>query len=69
MTTSSNPPSVSIEQQIACVRREIGFREHVYARRVSDGKMTQKLADRELAAMRAVLATLETMPKTQPGLI
>lgn len=50
---------ISVEQQIACVRREIGLREHVYPRRISDGKMTQKLADRELAAMRAVLATLD----------
>lgn len=60
---------ISIEQQIACVRREIGYRERVYARRISDGKMTQKLADRELAAMRAVLATLEALPKTQERLI
>ncbi|MBE7420666.1 MAG: hypothetical protein HS128_23465 [Ideonella sp.] len=60
---------ISIEQQIAAVQREIRMREHVYPRRISDGKMTQKLADRELAAMRAVLATLETLPKTQPGLI
>lgn len=59
---------VSIESQIECVKREIGMREHVYPRRVADQKMTQSLADRELANMRAVLATLEALPKTQPGL-
>jgi hypothetical protein len=34
------------------------MRERVYPRRVADGKMTQALADDELAAMRAVLQTL-----------
>lgn len=60
---------ISIEQQIAAVQREIRMRERVYPRRVSDRKMTQQLADRELAAMRAVLATLEALPKTQERLI
>jgi len=49
---------VPIEAQIACVERELRYRERVYARRVRDGKMTQDLADRELAAMSAVLNTL-----------
>lgn len=59
---------ISIEQQVECVKRELRFREHVYKRRVADQKMTQALADHELATMRAVLATLEALPKTQPGL-
>lgn len=50
--------AVPIAAQVACVKREIGFRERVYARRVAEGKMTQALADKELSAMRAVLATL-----------
>ena len=60
---------ISIERQIACVQRELGYRERVYARRVADGKMTQAKADDEIAAMRAVLATLEALPKTQPSLL
>ncbi len=50
------PPS--IDEQILCVERELGFRERLYVRSVASGKMTQKLADRELGAMRAVLDTL-----------
>lgn len=49
---------ITIAAQIACVEREIGMREHVYHRRVSEGKMTVNKARDELAAMRAVLATL-----------
>lgn len=36
------------------IAREIKQREHVYPRRVSEGKMTQKLADYQLAVMRAI---------------
>lgn len=63
------PDIVSIERQIEAVQREIRFREYVYPRRVGDGKMTQAKADDELAAMRAVLATLEALPKTQGVLL
>ena len=70
MTTdpSADDAPVPIEAQIACVQREIRMREHVYPRRVAEQKMTQALADRELSTMRAVLATLVMVPKTQPGL-
>lgn len=50
--------SVPLADQIACVRREIGMRERVYKRWVSDQKMSQHKADTELEAMRAVLETL-----------
>jgi len=65
---SADDAPVPIEAQIACVQREIRMREHVYPRRVAEQKMTQALADRELSTMRAVLATLVMVPKTQPGL-
>jgi hypothetical protein len=48
----------SLDEQIACVRREIDLRERLYPRWVAMQKMTQTSSDRELAAMRAVLATL-----------
>jgi hypothetical protein len=51
-------PPVSIDDQIACVEREIGFRERVYPRWVEQKKMTQRVMERELLRMRAVLCTL-----------
>ena len=50
---------VTIEEQIACIEREIRMREHVYARRVANGAMTQAQSDREMRLIGAVLATLE----------
>jgi hypothetical protein len=55
------PATFSIADQIACVRREIGMRERVYPKWVAGGRMKQDAADRELAAMRAVLATLQSL--------
>jgi hypothetical protein len=52
---------VSLADQIASVQREIAMRERVYPKWVSAGRMKQVAADRELAAMRAVLATLEAL--------
>ncbi len=49
---------MTLQEQIDCVVREIKMREQVYPRLVSQGKMRQEKADRELTAMRAVLATL-----------
>lgn len=57
----SAPPAVPIDAQVECVQRELRFRARVYARRVADGKMTQRKADEELAAMNAVLATLQSV--------
>ena len=49
----------SIEEQIACVKREVGMRERLYPRWVAMRKMSQSKADEELNAMKAALATLE----------
>ena len=49
---------VSIEDQIKCVRRELALRRIVYKKRVDSGAMTQSTANREIAAMEAVEATL-----------
>jgi hypothetical protein len=49
----------SLAEQISCVKREIAMRERVYPRLVWARKMKQATADRELAVMRAVLATVE----------
>lgn len=57
------PVQVSLDRQRACVRREIGKRNHVYPRLVGAGKLKQYDADKELAAMNAVAATLESVAK------
>lgn len=58
------PPS--IDDQIACAERELGYRRHVYPRRVAAKQMTQDLADREMSRMEAILATLQRV-KAQGG--
>ena len=49
---------ITLDDQIAAVKREIAMRERVYPRQVFNRKMSQKTADRELALMRAILNTL-----------
>lgn len=49
---------IPLAEQIQCVEREIALRKRVYPRRVSDRKMSQAQADKQLAAMTAVLDTL-----------
>ena len=48
----------SLEEMIACVVREIRYRERVYAQRIEAKSMTQALAAKEIAHMTAVLKTL-----------
>jgi hypothetical protein len=51
--------TVSIQDQLKCVRRELTMRERVYGRRVEAGKMTPGQAQREIDAMQAVVETLQ----------
>lgn len=48
----------TIDEQMACVEREIKMRRRVYPRWVQDGRMTQAKADSEVRAMEAVAETL-----------
>lgn len=64
---------ITIDHQLAEVRREIGLRKRVYPRWVKDGRMTQVAADEQIAAMEAVRSTLERVKidneaKKAPGL-
>lgn len=52
--------SVPLRDQIAAVKREIAMRERVYPTQVVAGRRTQGAANDALAAMRAVLTTLES---------
>lgn len=63
------PLEITLEQQIACVRRELALRQRVYPKWVSAGRMKQADADKELAAMQAVHDTLSAIAKErQPEL-
>lgn len=55
----------TIAAQLDCIERELRFRRHVYPRRVADGKMTQVLADRQIALMESVKASLERIGREQ----
>jgi hypothetical protein len=52
---------ITLWAQVQCVRREIAMRNRVYRRRVTEGKMTQATADKELAEMHAVYETLQRL--------
>lgn len=44
------------QQKLEAVERELGFRRRVYARRVEERKMTQQLADQQIAVFEAIAA-------------
>lgn len=48
----------TLDEMIACVEREISMREHVYPRRIEQGRMKSDRADREIEIMKAVSRTL-----------
>lgn len=50
---------IGLQDMISEVEREIAMRQRVYPRRVSERKMRQSEADRQIAVMRAVLARLK----------
>lgn len=43
-------------EKLQAVERELGYRRRVYPRRVADGKMTQALADRQIAVFEDIAA-------------
>lgn len=54
---------ITIEDQIKAVEREIGMRRRVYPNWVASKRMSQEKADKEIAAMEAVLETLKEVQK------
>lgn len=52
---------ITIDDQIACVERELGYRNRVYARGVASGGMSKKKADYEIEVMTEVLNTLKKL--------
>ncbi|UEM11917.1 hypothetical protein J4G43_047000 [Bradyrhizobium barranii subsp. barranii] len=47
--------------KLRCVLREIGYRKHVYRRRVADGFMTEAQAKREVELMEAIALDYRAM--------
>ena len=48
------------DDKLKAIEREIGYRRHVYPRRVMDKKMTQELADKQIAVMEAIAEDYRT---------
>lgn len=59
----AKPSPASLDEQIACVEREIRMRCRVYSRAVAEKHMTQAKADHELRCMRGVLDSLQSLKK------
>jgi hypothetical protein len=60
--------AVTLVEQIAEVKRELGQRRSVYPRLVASGSVSRARADRQVEIMEAVLTTLEhvaAMPVAQ----
>ncbi len=55
------PSAITLGMQIESVKREIRMREQVYPKWTAAGKMSKHTAEIEMAAMKAVLATLEKL--------
>jgi hypothetical protein len=45
---------VTTVDKLRCILREIGYRKHVYRRRVANGFMTEAQAKREIELMEAI---------------
>jgi len=56
--------TTTLDDQIDCVKREIGMRERVYPKWVQQRRLSQDQMDRELGRMRAVLNTLQALKRT-----
>lgn len=55
---------ISLEDQIACVKRELRLRTTTYPKWVAAKRLRQDAADREIAVMTAVLETLQGLRPT-----
>jgi hypothetical protein len=53
--------TITLPEQIACVKREIAMRHSVYGKRVRQGAMNEQGATVEIERMKAVLDTLESI--------
>lgn len=59
-------PEITLARQIACVRRELALRRAAYPRWITSGRMNADTAEAEIAAMQAVLDTLQRLAAAEP---
>ena len=57
--------AVSYTDQLACAERELKMRHRVYPRWVSQARMSQASADREIATMTAIVDTLKPLAEKE----
>lgn len=57
--------TVQAADKLACAKRELAMRRHVYPRWVQVGKMTKQNADHEIACMEAIVADYEEATKEE----
>lgn len=50
---------VPLAAQIAEIERELAMRSHAYPRFIANGRLKQEAADKQIAALRAALRTLQ----------
>jgi hypothetical protein len=55
--------TITLEQQIAALRRELALRRNVYRKRVREGRMSLELATTEYCNMLAILLTLTAVSR------
>jgi hypothetical protein len=56
---------ITNKDKAECAEREVKQRRYVYPRRVGDGKMTQALADRQIAIMEAIASDYRALAETE----
>jgi hypothetical protein len=61
------PPT--LDELIACARRELEMRRRVYLRWVLNGKMTEDKANRELMLMETIVGTLLNLKEQEGSLL
>jgi hypothetical protein len=55
----------TMKQKLEAIDRELAYRRRVYARRVEQGAMTQKLADRQIAIFEEIKWDYETLAEKE----
>jgi hypothetical protein len=47
--------NITVHDKLACVVREVHYRRRVYPRLIASRKMSQSMADREIAVMESIV--------------
>lgn len=63
--------SVTVEEMFASAKRELSMREYKYPQWVAAGRLSSRIAERELLAQKAIVAFLEARlgPPAQGSLL